>query len=92
MTESARHSGKDLKTERTPPADRGRIGFDHRIELHRLVTVLTRPVKDMTAKRAACVLLPPGGVDNESRGRRGHTPPPPKPSASTASINDRYRH
>jgi hypothetical protein len=50
MTKPLRHSGKDLKAERAPQANRRRIGFDHRIELHRPVTVVTCLVKDMTTR------------------------------------------
>jgi len=66
MTKPLRHCGKDLKAERVPQPDRGRIGFDHRIELHRPVTVCACVIKDMTTKSPSYALAAPGRVDNES--------------------------
>jgi hypothetical protein len=44
------YGGKDLKAERAPQPDRGRIGFDDRIELLRAVAVHTCLVQDTAAR------------------------------------------
>jgi hypothetical protein len=60
------HGGQDLEAEGLPQLDRRCIGLDHRVELHRPVTVCACPVKDMTAKSPSCAEAAAGRVDNES--------------------------
>jgi hypothetical protein len=61
-----RHRGKDLKAEGTPQPDRGCIGFDNRIELHRPVAVCASLFKDMSAQSPAYTLTAPRWMDNKA--------------------------
>jgi hypothetical protein len=60
------HSGQDLEAEGLPQLDRRCIGLDHRVELHRPVTVGACLVKDVTAQSPSCADAAAGRVDNES--------------------------
>jgi hypothetical protein len=65
MAKSLRHGGEDPKAEGMPQADRRRIGFDYRVELHRPVTVCTCLIKDMSAKGPSCAVAAARRVDDE---------------------------
>jgi hypothetical protein len=53
VMKSFRYGGQDLKAEGAPQPDRRCIGFDHRVELHRLVAIRACLVKDVLAEGPA---------------------------------------